>query len=432
MPDMLIRNVAWAFSAQVVRLLTALFLVAVLDPAARGLQSLLVLLPTLVGSLTLLGVGSATPVILHRGVDDRRLLANLLGLGLSVIAFVTVVLLPCLPLAAHFLSDPQRYMVSSADVLLGFLLLPPTLLGDYLRSLLTARNDLRQVAITQSVQAVTQLVLAVVLVLGLQSGPLGAVWGAVIGAWCGFVWTLRVVSPIGSLRPRLDHDVLRPLLGLGLRGHLGNIVQTFNYRLDALLVQGFQGQAAVGLYQTGVMLAEMVWYLPNAVGAALLPQIAATGETRTTAGAARHTLLLTTVGALALAGIAWPGFAFFRPAYLPTVAPMIVLLIGVVALSIHKVLASDLSGRGLPQYPTITSTVALCCTIGGDLLLIPRWGILGAAWTSTVAYFVQTLLLLLFYMRVTDVPLRVLLVPQRSDLVVYRRLALSWRGETMR
>jgi O-antigen/teichoic acid export membrane protein len=219
---------------------------------------------------------------------------------------------------------------------------------------------------------------------------------------------------------------------LGLRGHVGNVVQTFNYRLDAFLVQGFLGLGAVGLYQTGVLLAETVWYLPNAIGAALLPQIAATGERDTTPRVARHTLLLTTIGAVSLIVVVWPALALVRPVYLGAVPPMVILLLGVVALSLHKILASDLSGRGLPEYPSITSALALFVTLVADLILIPRYGIVGAAWASTLAYTVQTIALLVIYQHVTGAAWRDLLVLRRDDLQMYKRwLRRCWSVGTL-
>ncbi len=419
---MLLRNAAWNFCAQGVRLLTAMLLIALLDPAARGVQSLLILLPTLVGSLALLGMSSAAPVVLakHHSIDERRLLANLFGLGLVILLVVGLMVAPFVPIAAHYLSG--QYLVTPRDLLVGFLLLPPFLLGEYLRALQVARRDLRQVALGQMVQALTQLLLAVVLVLVLRSGPFGAVWAAVIGAWAGFGWTLWSLRGLSSLWPRLDGTVLRPLLGLGLRGHLGNIVQTFNYRLDALLLQGFVGQGAVGLYQTGVLLAELVWYVPNAAGAALLPHVAATNDRNTTPRIVRHTLLLTMLGSILLLLVAWPGLSLLRPAYAGAVVPMAILLVGVVALGIHKVLASDLSGRGLPHYPSLTSALALVVTVAGNLALIPTYGIVGAAIASSLAYVAQTVVLLRIYSNVANVSWRELLVLRRDDLRLYQRL----------
>lgn len=417
---MLLRNTAWSFGAQIIRLATALLLIALLDPAARGFQSLLIQLPTLIASLMLLGVSSATPVLLHRGVDEQRLLGNLLGLGLLVTGGLALLVPTTLPLIARFLGG--TYVVTIADVLVGMLLLPPTLLGDYLRALLLARRDLRQVALTQVATAVAQLIFAIVLVLWLRWGPIGALWAATLGAWVGFGWTVFAVRSLGSLRPRLDPVVLRPLLDLGLRGHAGNVVQAFNYRLDVFFVQGFLGQAAVGWYNVGTLLAEMIWYLPNAVSAALLPQVAATQDRATTPRAARQTLLLTILGAAGLVIVVWPALALLRPAYLPAVPPMLVLLVGVVALSVHKVLASDLSGRGLPQYPSLTSSLALVVTIIADVLLIPRYGIIGAAAASTLAYLVQTVVLLRIYLRVGHFHWYDVLLPRRADLQVYQRL----------
>ncbi len=431
---MLIRNAAWSFGAQVVRLLTALLLIGLLDPAARGVQSLLVLVPTVLAALGTLSVTSAAPVLLRRSgsavvpprIDERRLLPNLLGLALCVLGLLLLVIVPLTPLLARYLS--AEYPVSTADVLVGLLLLPPLLLGEYLRALLVARRDLRQVALAHTIQAVAQLLLAVLLVLGLHQGARGAVWATVYAAWLGFGWTIWTVRDLGALRPHLDWSVLRPLLGLGLRGHAGNMVQTFNYRLDAFLLQGFLGQAAVGLYQTGVLLAELVWYLPNAVGAALLPHVAATEDRQSTPRIVRHTLMLMLVGALLLLALAWPGFTLLRPAYQATLPPMTILLCGVVALGIHKVLASDLSGRGLPHYPSLTSAAALVVTIVGDLLLIPRFGMVGAAVASALAYMVQTVALLLVYRRIAQVGWRELLVLGRDDWRWYSRLLTRLGG----
>jgi O-antigen/teichoic acid export membrane protein len=218
------------------------------------------------------------------------------------------------------------------------------------------------------------------------------------------------------------------LLGLGLRGHAGNVVQTFNYRLDALMLQGFLGQAAVGLYQTGVMLAELVWYLPNAVSSALLPDVAANKERPSTPLLVRHTLLLTALGSLVLLVVVWPTLALLRPIYLGAVAPMAILLLGVTALSIHKVLSGDLSGRGLPQYPSLTSALALGVTLAGNLLFIPRYGIVGAAMASSLAYCIQTVALVKLYQRIEQIGWKELLVFKSDDLLVYRRLVLRRAG----
>jgi Na+-driven multidrug efflux pump len=50
------------------------------------------------------------------------------------------------------------------------------------------------------------------------------------------------------------------------------------------------------------------------------------------------------------------------------------------------VLTNEIAGRGYPQYNSINSGLGLVLTVILDLLLIPGYGVLGAAIASSVAY----------------------------------------------
>src|ERR1019366_176609 len=65
-------------------------------------------------------------------------------------------------------------------------------------------------------------------------------------------------------------------LSLGARGQAGNVASFLNYRLDVFFVNNFLGLAHVGIYSVGVMISEMLWQIPYAVGIALLPRTART------------------------------------------------------------------------------------------------------------------------------------------------------------
>jgi Na+-driven multidrug efflux pump len=55
-------------------------------------------------------------------------------------------------------------------------------------------------------------------------------------------------------------------------------------------------------------------------------------------------------------------------------------------------------------------------TLGLDFLLIPRWGIIGAATASSLAYTTNAVVALTVYLRLTDHRLRDVLLVQRSDI----------------
>jgi O-antigen/teichoic acid export membrane protein len=63
-----------------------------------------------------------------------------------------------------------------------------------------------------------------------------------------------------------------------------------------------------------------------------------------------------------------------------------------------------------------------------NVLLIPRYGIDGAAWASTGSYSLLFLVTIAVYRGVTGVPLRALVVPTSEDGVRYARLIKRLAG----
>ena len=419
----MLRNVAWAFGAQLVRLGTLLVLIALLSPAERGFQAIVVLLPTLATTVALLSVPGVLPVVLHRGVAPQRLFRAAWALALAMTVLVCALALTSMPVLIRYLQRQAegQYLLDERIVWLGILVLIPLLLGEMVRGWLVSLQRVRAYAVSQIVQAVVQLLLTLVLVAWRGTGAWGAVWATVSATWVGLGVAMVALGDWGAFVPRFDRAALTPTLRLGLQAHLGNTVQLLNYQLDTLLIAGLLAGSAVGLYSIAVSLATQLWNVPNAVALVLLPHVAA-GGARSTPAAARHTLLLALLGALALLGGSFALLALLNPAFLPAWPALVLLLPGVVALSVSKVLASDLGGRGLPRYATLGAAVAVLVTIPGDLLLIPRWGILGAAAVSTVAYSLSTVVIARAYVQVAGVSWRALW-PGRAEWRVYGALA---------
>ncbi|MDV7402455.1 polysaccharide biosynthesis C-terminal domain-containing protein, partial [Arthrospira platensis SPKY1] len=96
---------------------------------------------------------------------------------------------------------------------------------------------------------------------------------------------------------------------------------------------------------------------------------------------------MTAAAAVPLALLAMPLLGLLRDgAYLPAVPALWVLLPGVVAFTPGVILAGDFIGRGVPHWNTQASAITVTVNVVLCLWWIPRFGILGAAWASTVAY----------------------------------------------
>jgi O-antigen/teichoic acid export membrane protein len=233
--------------------------------------------------------------------------------------------------------------------------------------------------------------LTALLVAGFKLGLIGGVVSYMGAGGVGIILLSRHLRQKGVLfRPRWNPSVIGPVVSFGLKSHIGNLFQFFNYRLDMFILNYFLGPENVGLYTVSVALAEMLWFLPNAVGFVIFPQTASTRHAlmnRFTPKVCGMTLLITALGALVLclSGKILIPFIYsdaFQPAY----SPLLILLPGVVLLGGAKVLTNDIAGRGFPHYNSMIAGVTLILTVLLDILLIPRYGVSGAAFATTLTY----------------------------------------------
>lgn len=389
------RHVATTFSTQVLQiglgLVTTMVLVRALGPAGKGACDLAVLVPSMLALLLSAGLGIAN--VYHAG--SRRfavgqlssnsigwgLLAGTAGIGLYALAAATGVLAKLVP------GVPPSLVVPAA------LLLPCGVLFPALTGILQGRGRITQVNLLTGGQALFTLAGALLFVVALGLGARGAVFATVLGAGAALLLALPLVRRDGgSLRPARDRTVLRTSLAFGLRGHIGNLLQLMNYRLDVFLVNAFLDPARVGLYGVAVRLAETLWLLPSAIAFVLFTRVASAGRSGDDTLTKRSlwiALAAGALGAIVLIVIGRPLLRLlFSEAFVPSYGALVALLPGVVLLGGAKILANDIAGRGYPHLNSIGSGLALAFTIVLDLVLIPRHGIVGAAAASSIAYAV--------------------------------------------
>jgi O-antigen/teichoic acid export membrane protein len=204
------------------------------------------------------------------------------------------------------------------------------------------------------------------------------------------------------------------------------VLKDLSYRVDILIISYFLPAAAVGFYVAAVNLAEIVWKIPDAIGTVLLPRIANIGATSAkllTPAVSRIVFLIVSSMALFLGLFSQKIIIlFFGPQFLPSNIPLLILLPGMIGITVWKIIASDMIAEGYPVEYSLTAMISLITIIILDLLLIPRYGIDGAAFATTIAYSAATVSIIFFYTRLTKVHFISLFVPSRMDLSFYRSM----------
>ncbi len=401
---------------------TSVILARVLGPEGRGIYALAALLPSLIVTFGNLGIGPATVYYVARG-DFRRqeILGNniLLSIGIGsvgVLAGLVVVI---------FFRENVFPGVSSGYLLLALVLVPVEIFFSYARYVLLGAQRIKEFNYVQIAQSALFLGFIALALLGLRVGVTGAILAALFTWLVIDVLVFRLAKQVaGGIHLKPNNSYIKRATTYGIQAHLSNILGFLNYRVDMFLVNGFLGPAAVGLYAVGVGLVEKLWMVSQAASTVLFPRVAAeTEEERRkefTPLVARTVLWTTALGALVLAFLSrWIVLFLYSEAFLPAVGALQALLVGIVALSAGRVLANDIAGRGYPGLNIYIGMAAVMTNIVLNLLWIPRYGIVGAAWASTVSYSVSFLSALFFYCRLSGNRWTKVIFPQRGDWALY-------------
>jgi O-antigen/teichoic acid export membrane protein len=105
------------------------------------------------------------------------------------------------------------------------------------------------------------------------------------------------------------------------------------------------------------------------------------------------------------------------------VAALIWLLPGIVMGSATRIVAYDFSARGRPELNSYLAIVVLVINVAANLVLIPRYGIIGGALSTTIAYTANTIATVYLYRKFSDLASWKLFILQRDDMVMLREAA---------
>jgi O-antigen/teichoic acid export membrane protein len=369
-------------------------------PAAVGVYALLRILPGIVGLVVASGLPGAAPYFLAGSSrTDPRLrgtviaLAVVAGVGGAALWAIATPLLH----AAFFPG------VAPAIIALAGLTVLTQLLFATSKACLQGLDDLPGT----NWAIVLEEFLFLPVYLALYAAGVGGS-GAIVAALLLADLVPILVSSLRLARRGFFEAPGRPALAqarkvaaFGARGQAGNLISLLNYRLDFILLAVLTGPAVLGTYAVASKFAELLRLPSLSFFWVLYPRFAKDDAVQAECRARRlipRAGVLTVASALPLALAA--GFivpAIYGDAFRPAIVPAQILLVGLSIEGMAGVITAFLYGRGRPGLNSIATGVGLVITIVLDLLLIPPFGAVGAAWASAVAYVTTTVMLIAYF-----------------------------------
>jgi O-antigen/teichoic acid export membrane protein len=389
-------NIAARIAALVSLSVATLLIARTTGPAGVGIYALLRVLPGLVGVVLSAGLPGATTYFLA-GPDreNKSLPMTLVAMALAGGSLGTVLW----ALGSPLLRATLFQRLSLGLVLLAGVTVLTQLIVATAKSCSQGTDDLpgaNRVIVNEELMFLPAY---------------GALWVLGVHGYAVSIWSLLfadvVTAALGTARLAgrgFFHDAARPSIELarrvasyGLRAQVGGILTLLNLRLDFLLISVLTGPAVLGVYAVASKFAELLKIPALALTYVLYPKYARDGQ-QTAAAKARK--LLPRAGLFTAAAIApvWFAATYLIPALYGSefdgaITPAHIILIGLAPQGIAAVITAFLYGVGRPGLNSCGMGVGVVATVILDLLLIPRYGAVGAASASAVAYASSTLAL---------------------------------------
>jgi O-antigen/teichoic acid export membrane protein len=262
---------------------------------------------------------------------------------------------------------------------------------------------------------------------GLRGAILAFGLSALLSLVVGLILTRRTVP----LDLQFDRQFTGQALRFGSKSYLQNLIGHLHYRLDVYLLalilgDTAQGAAQVAFYIVATSIAEFAFYIPDSVGTVLFPKLSAEGDERIhalTAEVTRHTFLATGLAGLALAVAgSWLIPLVYGSDYQAAIAPLLLLLPGILAMAVYKVISRNFTSRNRQQVSVLAAGLALAVNLGLNLYFIPRWGVSGAALSSSLSYGLAAVVILAAFRRESGIALKEILFINRLDLNRYKQV----------
>ena len=257
-------------------------------------------------------------------------------------------------------------------------------------------------------QAVMLFFILLLMLFGIRLLDVMAYYWAIFISYClAMVMGLVMLYPSFKKVPLTGmKELVKEILRFGTYVQVANIFQTMNYRLSLKFVDHYIGRGAVGILSLGMQLAEGLWLISRSIATVQYSRLSNAMNydysVRLTLTLAKITWVVTGFAMLILLVI--PKFVFvaiFTSKFGDVKLVIASLAIGIVTLSVSMIFSGFFSSINKPYHNTISSAIGFLFTVGMGLILIPKYGIMGAGIAATISYSFLTLYQFIVFSRMT-------------------------------
>jgi O-antigen/teichoic acid export membrane protein len=321
--------------------------------------------------------------------DRQRLASTIFFVLLAINALLLGVSLVAAPFVSLWMLGVPGYTRVLQLVLLNTFAIGFTFIPFHVLRMQQRTRDFSALTFARSVAT---LLLRITLVVGLHLGVRGVIIADVVVTASMILWMVRLFAPL--IRPVFSRAVLGESLAFGLPRLPHALAQQVMAIGDRFILSGFATLADIGVYSMSVSFGLIPKLFLSAFENAWAPFYYATARepdgARTFAGVTTYVFAVLALLTAGLAAIGGDVLALVvGPAYAAGAGVVAWTAVAVLLQGVYLLTSIGLNITRHTQYYPVSTIAGAACNVGLNFVLIPRFGIIGAAWANAAAYGLQ-------------------------------------------
>ncbi|GEM_PF-2137878 len=388
-----------------------------LGDTGKGLVTMLVYVPSVLFSISHLGMGTSTQYFVNRNDGSPRAhLSNVLLFPLLMGALVIGIF--CIGY------DFWRPLVNNMPLnamTVPLIALPILIVYELCSQQLVAHGRFLQKSLSDVIQTYTGLA-AIMIVLLLPGRSAGRVFGGYILGWSvgailNLYYSTRIVGSPTTPSWRLFVRTFR----YGFWVYVNSAFIYVLSRADFFILVLLQSSIGLGgVYSVAAGLTLPLTVIPYAVQTVFFPRASAQSDedaNRTTPFYFRQLVLVMLSLSVVAALLSRPVLLLFGGNFINGQIPMLILLVAAILKGTSGLLSVHVLGRGRSGVMTSVTVATLVVALALNYALIPSLGMIGAALATAGAYFAQNILLILMFRAIAGGEIRQLFAFSGGDVI---------------
>jgi O-antigen/teichoic acid export membrane protein len=331
---------------------------------------------------------------------------NFIKSSMLYVVFIQLATNSVIIVAVYMLSNflAVNYFHDNQAVVLLKILAVAFFVDSFIQTLKTSFQGFKRMLYFSGIDLVRMLLIIGIIFFGFRLGygilsPVYAylVTPVILFAVFGAVLVKKIFPEFFQSRFLVDKKLLKRLSKYSLfilATTIGGIVLGYT---DIVMLTYFSGLQAVALYSVALPTSRIIIYFPRAIAGVLLPVTSELWAKRKLnllkeGMESLYKYMFMIVIPLVFMVFSFAGLIisiFFGQDYIPAANAMKILSVGMLFAPITGICINFLSGIGKPQIPSIMVYSAAIFNFIANLILIPMFGIIGAAITTTLSHFIM-------------------------------------------